>query len=105
MRCPGLFAFVHGIISCGYRRAVETVLLRYVLSPVCCLLVGLMFGFRGDNIKVFTMQGALPQAVSSFVVFKELKIQPEVFSTSTNVGTLLCLPVMCLWYAIVSGLF
>ena len=100
-----MFAYVHGIISCGNRRAAETVLLRSVLSPVCCLLVALMFGFKGEVRKIFIMQGALPQAVSSFVVFKEFKIQPEVFSTSTTVGTALCLPVMCVWYAIVSGIF
>ena len=101
----GLFAFVHGIISCGNRRAAEAVLLRSVVSPVCCLLVALVFGFKGETLKIFIMQGALPQAVSSFVVFKEFKIQPEVFSTSTTVGTALCLPVMCIWYAIVSGIF
>ena len=95
--CTGLFAYVHGIVSCGYRRAAEVVVLRSVVSPICCLLVMLMFGMRGDALKIMVMQGALPQAVSSFVVFKEFQIQPEVFSTSTTVGTALCLPVMCIW--------
>jgi hypothetical protein len=96
-RRAGLFAYVHGIISCGYRRAAEVVVLRSIVSPVCCLCVMLIFGLRGDALKIMVMQGALPQAVSSFVVFKEFKIQPEVFSTSTTVGTALCLPVMCIW--------
>lgn len=96
---------MHGIISCGNRRAAEAVLLRSVLSPVCCLLTGLLFRLKDDVLKIFTLQGALPQAVSSFVVFKEFKIQPEVFSTSTTVGTALCLPVMCVWFAIMSGIF
>jgi hypothetical protein len=93
----GLFAYTHGIISCGYRRAAEVVFLRSVVSPICCLCVMLMFGLRGEPLKIMTMQGALPQAVSSFVVFKEFKIQPDVFSTSTTVGTALCLPVMIIW--------
>ncbi len=102
----GLFAAVHGIISCGYKRAAVrdgsayrlrsvlncmrpqgVMLLRCVISPICCLLVMLMFGMRGDVLKIMILQGALPQAVSSFVVFKEFKIQPEVFSTSTTLTT------------------
>ena len=66
----GLFAFAHGIISCGRRKAAEVVFLRCVLSPLCCLLTMLALGLRGDALKVMVMQGALPQAVSSFVVFK-----------------------------------
>ena len=120
---------MHGIISCGNRRAAKVVLLRSVLSPVCCLLTGLLFRLKGDVLKIFILQGALPQAVSSFVVcacsslvsallacadalscyllptVKEFKIQPEVFSTSTTLTTALCLPVMCIWFAIVSGIF
>jgi hypothetical protein len=122
---------VHGIVSCGRRRAVEVVALRSVLSPVCCLCVMLIFGLRGEELKIMVMQGALPQAGAAlsqpvlcvsaagslpaisgphamprdaptsnsvlFVVFKEFKIQPDVFSTSTTLGTALCLPVMSIW--------
>ncbi len=58
----GMFAYVHGIVSCGARRAVEVVALRSVLSPLCCLCVMLIFGLRGEELKIMVMQGALPQA-------------------------------------------
>ena len=101
----GLFAYVHGIVSVPPRRALEVVLYRSVLSPVCCALTMLAFGFTGPSLKIMIMQGALPQAVSSFVIFKEFRIQAETFSTSTNLSTLLCLPTMCVWYAIVQSIF
>jgi len=99
----GLFAFCHGIISCGYQRAAVIVLMRCVVSPLCCLLVMLVFRLKGDVLKIMILQGALPQAVSSFVVFKEFKIQPEVFSTSTTLTTALCLPTMLIWYVMLSS--
>jgi hypothetical protein len=64
---------VHGVVSCGYRRAAEVVALRSVLSPLCCLCTMLAFGLRGEPLRIMVLQGALPQAVSSFVVFKEFK--------------------------------
>ena len=99
----GLFAYCHGIVSCGRRRAFEAVLLRCVASPLCCLAVMAMFGLRGDTMRVMVLQGALPQAVSSFVVFKEFRMQPEVFATSTTLTTALCLPTMCIWCVCVSS--
>jgi auxin efflux carrier family protein len=95
----GLFTYVNGMLSCGWRKLAQILFLRFVASPLCCLSVLLMFGnFSKDLMKLLVLSAAMPQALSSFVVFKEWKIQPEVFSTSMTVGTALCLPITCLWY-------
>ena len=95
----GLFAQVNGMMPCGVRKTILIQFVRSVVCPLATLLVLLLFRFRGSELKLLVISAALPQALSSFVVFKEYKIQPEVFSTSMTVGTVLCLPVVCIWCA------
>jgi auxin efflux carrier family len=87
------------MMPCGLRKTLVIMLMRAVVCPLATLLVLLLFRVRGEELRLLVMSAALPQALSSFVVFKEFKIQPEVFSTSMTVGTVLCLPVVCTWCA------
>ena len=101
----GLFSYVNGMLSCGWRKLAEILLLRFVASPFLCLAVLHMFGtFARDDMRLLVLSAAMPQALSAFVVFKEYKIQPEIFSTSMTMGTALCLPVTCMWYYLVEHL-
>ena len=101
----GLFSYVNGMLSCGWRKLGEILLLRFVASPFLCLAVLHMFGtFARDDMRLLVLSAAMPQALSAFVVFKEYKIQPEIFSTSMTMGTALCLPVTCMWYYLVEHL-
>lgn len=100
----GLFTHVNGMLSCGWLKLAQILLLRFVLSPLCCLAVLLMYGnFPREEMKLLVLSAAMPQALSSFVVFKEWKIHPEIFSTSMTAGTALCLPITCLWFFIVDS--
>ena len=101
----GLFAHVNGMISCGWRKLGEILLLRFVASPFLCLAVLMMFGnFPRDDMRLLVLSAAMPQALSSFVVFKEFKIKPEIFSTSMTMGTALCLPITCIWFFLIEVL-
>lgn len=99
----GLFTHLNGMMPCGLRKTLVIVIMRSIVCPLATLLVLLLFRVRGEELRLLVMSAALPQALSSFVVFKEFKIQPEVFSTSMTVGTVLCLPVVCIWYYIVTS--
>lgn len=94
----GLFAFLNGLVACEPREAALGLLGRFVLSPLINVPVMYFFKMRGELMKIMIMQAALPQAVASFVVFKEFKIRPDIFSTSLILGTVMCLPATCIWF-------
>lgn len=96
----GLFSYLNGVVSCTPKEAVAVVVGRFLISPAINLPIMYAFGMKGETLKIMVMQAALPQAVSSFVVFKEFKVRPEVFSTSMVLGTAMCLPATCIWFFI-----
>lgn len=59
---------------------------------------------RGMQFKIMVLQSAMPQGTSSFVLFKEARIRPDVFSSALVVGTALCLPVTLIWFLILEKL-
>lgn len=93
----GLFANLNGVIACEPTEAALVLLGRFVISPLLNLPVMYLFGMKGELLKIMIIQSTLPQAVSAFVVFKEFKVRPEIFSTSLILGTAMCLPATCIW--------
>ena len=96
----GLFSHMHGVVSCGRAEMAGALLARFVLPPALNLPLMYAVGLRGDALKIMVMQAALPQAIAAFVMFKEFRLNPELFSTSVVLGTVLALPATCIWYFI-----
>lgn len=93
----GLFAYLNGVISCTKKELALALAMRFVVAPLINVPIMYLFKMRGTLMKIMILQSAMPQGTSSFVLFKEARIRPEVFSTSLVVGTALCLPITCIW--------
>ncbi|WVZ92035.1 hypothetical protein U9M48_038132 [Paspalum notatum var. saurae] len=108
----GLFmAQQEKVIACGAGLAALGMALRFVAGPLATLVGAAAFGLRGDvlrfaiiqsnnNTIIFMMQAALPQSIASFVFAKEYGIHADVLSTAVIFGTLVSLPVLIAYYAV-----
>ncbi|CAO2173513.1 unnamed protein product [Urochloa humidicola] len=97
----GLFmAQQERIIACGARLAALGMALRFVFGPLATLVGAATFGLRGDVLRVAIIQAALPQSIASFVFAKEYGVCADVLSTAVIFGTLVSLPVLIAYYAV-----
>ncbi|OEL34364.1 putative auxin efflux carrier component 4 [Dichanthelium oligosanthes] len=88
------------IIACGPGLAALGMALRFVAGPLATLVGAAAFGLRGDVLRFAIIQAALPQSIASFVFAKEYGLHADVLSTAVIFGTLVSLPVLIAYYAV-----
>ncbi|XP_059665581.1 auxin efflux carrier component 5-like [Cornus florida] len=97
----GLFmALQKKVIACGASLTVFGMVLRFVAGPLAMAIGAIIVGLRGDVLKVAIIQAALPQSVSSFIFAKEYGLHAEVISTAVIFGTMVSLPVLIAYFAV-----
>ncbi|KAI3515136.1 hypothetical protein L1887_13888 [Cichorium endivia] len=101
MFCMGLFmALQRKIIDCGATLAIYGMLLRFVVAPTSMAISSFIVGLRGDVLCIAIIQAALPQAIASFVFAKEYQLHTNVLSTAVIFGTIVSIPVLIAYYAV-----
>ncbi|CAI9299093.1 unnamed protein product [Lactuca saligna] len=101
MFCMGLFmALQEKVIDCGVRLTVFGMVMRFVIAPATFAVGSLAVGLRGDALHVAIIQAALPQSISSFVYAKEYGLHANVLSTAVIFGTIISIPVLVSYYAV-----
>ncbi|XP_051199317.1 probable auxin efflux carrier component 5c [Lolium perenne] len=88
------------IVACGAGLAALGMALRFVAGPLAALAGAAALGLRGDVLHFAIIQAALPQAIASFVWAKEYGLHADVLSTAVIFGTLISLPVLVAYYAV-----
>ncbi|TKW11358.1 hypothetical protein SEVIR_6G228200v4 [Setaria viridis] len=97
----GLFmAQQEKIVACGAGLAALGMALRFVAGPLATLAGAAAFGLRSDVMRFAIIQAALPQSIASFVFAKEYGLHADVLSTAVIFGTLVSLPVLIAYYAV-----
>nr|GEW82084.1 auxin efflux carrier component 5-like [Tanacetum cinerariifolium] len=105
MFCMGLFmALQPKIIDCGASLTAFGMLLRFVVAPATMAVGSFMVGLRGDVLCIAIIQAALPQAIASFVFAKEYELHTSVLSTAVIFGTIVSIPVLISYYAVLDVL-
>ncbi|XP_076933341.1 auxin efflux carrier component 5-like [Bidens hawaiensis] len=101
MFCIGLFmALQKKIVHCSVKLTIVGMVLRFVAAPASLAVSSLSVGLRGDVLRVVVIQAALPQAISSFIYAKEYGLHVNVLSTSVIFGTIVSIPVLVAYYAV-----
>uniref|UniRef100_A0ACD6AHV0 Uncharacterized protein n=1 Tax=Avena sativa TaxID=4498 RepID=A0ACD6AHV0_AVESA len=88
------------IVACGAGPAALGMALRFVAGPLAALAGAAALGLRGDVLRFAIIQAALPQAIASFVWAKEYGLHADVLSTAVIFGTLVSLPMLIAYYAV-----
>ncbi|KAF0901090.1 hypothetical protein E2562_037656 [Oryza meyeriana var. granulata] len=97
----GLFmAQQERMIACGAGLTALGMALRFVAGPVATLVGAAALGLRGDVLHLAIIQAALPQSIASFVFAKEYGLHADVLSTAVIFGTLISLPILIAYYAV-----
>ncbi|XP_055815131.1 auxin efflux carrier component 5-like [Solanum dulcamara] len=97
----GLFMALQGkIIACGAALTIYAMILRFVVGPATMAIGCVVLGLRGNVLHIAIIQSALPQAVTSFVYAQEYGLHADVLSTAVIVGTIISLPLLIAYYAI-----
>nr|WCB22849.1 PIN4 [Zizania latifolia] len=99
----GLFmAQQERVIACGAGLTALGMALRFVAGLVATLLGAAALGLRGDVLHLAIIQAALPQSIASFVFAKEYGLHANVLSTAVIFGTLISLPILIAYYAVLA---
>ncbi|XP_075094041.1 auxin efflux carrier component 5-like [Nicotiana tabacum] len=97
----GLFMALQGkIIACGTALTIYAMILRFVVGPATMAFGCVVLGLHGNVLRVAIIQSALPQAVTSFVYAQEYGLHADVLSTAVIVGTIISLPLLIAYYAV-----
>uniref|UniRef100_A0A0E0LX71 Auxin efflux carrier component n=1 Tax=Oryza punctata TaxID=4537 RepID=A0A0E0LX71_ORYPU len=88
------------VIACGAGLTALGMALRFVAGPLATLVGAAALGLRGDVLHLAIIQAALPQSIASFVFAKEYGLHADVLSTAVIFGTLISLPILIAYYAI-----
>ncbi|KAI3515138.1 hypothetical protein L1887_13890 [Cichorium endivia] len=101
MFCMGLFMALQGkMIDCGVKLTVLGMVLRFVAAPATVAVGSLAVGLRGNVLHAIIIQAALPQSISSFVYAQEYGLHANVLSTAVIFGTIVSIPVLVSYYAV-----
>ncbi|KAI3725761.1 hypothetical protein L1987_65553 [Smallanthus sonchifolius] len=101
MFCIGLFmALQEKIVHCSAKLTIFGMVLRFVAAPGSMAVGSFSVGLRGDVLRVAVIQAALPQAISSFIYAKEYGMHVNVLSTAVIFGTIVSIPVLVAYYAV-----
>ncbi|XP_076911990.1 auxin efflux carrier component 5-like [Bidens hawaiensis] len=105
MFCIGLFmALQKKIVHCSVKLTIVGMVLRFVAAPASLAVGSFSVGLRGDVLRVVVIQAALPQAISSFIYAKEYGLHVNVVSTAVIFGTIVSIPVLVAYYAVLDFL-
>ncbi|KAL3653907.1 putative auxin efflux carrier component 5b [Castilleja foliolosa] len=101
----GLFLGLQGkLIPCGLRLCVYGLFMRFVGGPVTMAIGAFAMGLKSNNFRIAIMQAALPEAVTAFVFAQEYGLHADVLSTAVIFGTLVSLPLLMGYYAVLDAL-
>ncbi|XP_057961301.1 auxin efflux carrier component 5-like [Malania oleifera] len=101
----GLFmASQEKIIACGTSLTVFGMVLRFIAGPAAMAIGSVAVGLHGDVLRVAIIQAALPQSITSFIFAHEYELHADVLSTAVIFGTIVSLPVLIAYYAILEFL-
>ncbi|KAD4586460.1 hypothetical protein E3N88_24061 [Mikania micrantha] len=101
MFCIGLFmALQEKIVHCSVKLTMFGMVLRFVAAPATMAIGSLCIGLRGNILRVAIIQAALPQALASFTYAKEYGLHVNVLSTAVIFGTIVSIPVLVAYYAV-----
>ncbi|GFQ00414.1 putative auxin efflux carrier component 8 [Phtheirospermum japonicum] len=101
----GLFmALQNKVIACGVRLSLYGMLLRFVGGPVTTAIGALALGLKSNTFRIAIVQAALPEAVTAFVFAQEYGLHADVLSTAVIFGTIVSLPLLIGYYAILDVL-
>ncbi|KAK4769316.1 hypothetical protein SAY86_027466 [Trapa natans] len=97
----GIFiAMQRKVMACGVGPSVLAMVLRFVAGPAMATVGALAVGLHGKFLRIAIIQAALPQAITSFIFANEYGLHPNVLSVAVVFGTLLSLPVLIAYYAV-----
>lgn len=97
----GLFiAWQEKFIACGVGLTFYGMVLRFVVGPALTAAGSFAMGLRGDVLRIAVMQAALPQSITSFVYAQEYGLHANVLSTAVIFGTIVSLPLLIGYYAV-----
>ncbi|XP_022743774.1 auxin efflux carrier component 5-like [Durio zibethinus] len=88
------------IIACGTSLTIFGMVLRFIVGPGAMAIGAIAMGLHADVLRIAIIQAALPQSITSFIFAKEYGIHAEVLSTAVIFGTIVSLPVLVAYYAI-----
>ncbi|KAK6134691.1 hypothetical protein DH2020_031616 [Rehmannia glutinosa] len=91
------------VIACGVRLCLYGMLIRFVGGPVTTTIGSLALGLRSNTIRIDILQAALPEAVTASVFAQEYGLH-DVLSTAVISGTIVSLPLLIRYYAILEVL-
>ncbi|KAH6834405.1 Auxin efflux carrier family protein [Perilla frutescens var. hirtella] len=92
------------IISCGVRLSIYSMVLRFVCAPVTTGVGCVALGLRSTTLSVAILQAALPQSITCFVFAHEYNLHANLLSTAVIFGTIVSLPLLIAYYAILDAL-
>ncbi|KAL3504477.1 hypothetical protein ACH5RR_034318 [Cinchona calisaya] len=97
----GLFmASQNKFIACGAKMTLYGLLLRFVIGPATVIIGSVACGLHGDVLRIAIIQAALPQAIASFVYAQEYELHPDILSTAVIFGTIVSIPLLIAYYAL-----
>ncbi|PIN00404.1 hypothetical protein CDL12_27093 [Handroanthus impetiginosus] len=97
----GLFmALQEKVIACGMRLTIYSMALRFVGGPLTMAIGALALGLRSNVLCIVLIQAALPQAITSFIFAQEYGLHANLLSTAVIFGTIISLPLLIAYYAI-----
>ncbi|EOY09902.1 hypothetical protein QUC31_010272 [Theobroma cacao] len=91
------------IIACGTSLTIFGMVLRFIAGPAAMAIGAIAVGLHGAVLRVAIIQAALPQSITSFIFAKEYGMHAEVLSTAVIFGTIVSLPVLVAYYAILES--
>ncbi|PKI55480.1 auxin efflux carrier component 5 [Punica granatum] len=97
----GIFiAMQRKIIACGTGQSVLAMVLRFIVGPALATVASLAVGLHGNVLRIAIIQAALPQSITTFIFANEYGLHANVLSVAVVFGTLLSLPVLVTYYAV-----
>ncbi|KAL8155419.1 hypothetical protein AgCh_000707 [Apium graveolens] len=88
------------IIACGAKATMVGMILRFIAGPLSVGIACIAVGLRGDALRIAIVQSALPQAVATFIYAKEYGLHTNVISTAVIFGTVVSLPILIGYFAV-----
>ncbi|KAL9426941.1 hypothetical protein AB3S75_033676 [Citrus x aurantiifolia] len=97
----GIFmALQEKLLACGPGLTALGMVLKFIAGPAAMAIGSIAAGLHGDVLRVSIIQAALPEAITTFIFAKEYGLHADVLSTAVIFGTIVSLPVLIAYYAI-----
>ncbi|GLT36439.1 hypothetical protein SLA2020_108140 [Shorea laevis] len=100
----GIFmALQEKLIACGTSLTIFGMVLRFIAGPASTAIGAVAVGLHRDVFHVAIIQAALPQSIATFIFAKEYGLHADVLSSAVIFGTIVSLPVMIAYYAVMES--